>query len=567
MFSALPDGRHVVIGVGRTVEVWDVLEGRCRVTYPGALIGVNAVDPLGRYLVCYTGVVCFCPFDAPPASMQLSRLGGYNEQQAITAEFSKHVAEAVRALESKQLAVAAKSYACARGCQGYDTDARTKALYEQLLPAMTRTRIACIRRVRDLMDGTGRLRHNRSENLDLHGSRLACLQWNVVGVLDLPAGKRVWELSLEQAPAAISLLPSGKHLAVAGDRSSKSSIANMVQVWDIEAGTLVCSFKDHRSPVTALTRAQEDGQFVTGDKNGEIRLWDVGLQKCIRTFEGRPGRDVKTLTYVSGLNRLCVTYGYHNATGASFDLQPVDVFDFDTGSLVQRSPCLKGAPKHVVVDSSRRALIMNSDRHVEVFDLSSGKVIFGVEAPAGVHKSGVFKGKPYWPGLEGLVATPDGRFAIFLQTGQRSEPIGVYALSLVTGQFQEKLAIVTDPETRNYPLAMTSDGRFLIGDGGPGLVMWEIEWELEAPDPQEGLLIAAKQEAAHQEQKKARQDAEAKARREAEDKARREAEDKARREAEAKAEAEAAARREAEEKAKKAGFLGRVSSFFKKDKG
>ena len=82
-----------------------------------------------------------------------------------------------------------------------------------------------------------------------------------------------------------------------------------------------------------------------------------------------------------------------------------------------------------------------------------------------MHKSPVlFKGKPYWPGLEGLVATPDGRFAIFLQTGRRSANRCLRAF-VGHGAVSRKVGHCDNAETRNYPLAMTSDGRFPIGDG------------------------------------------------------------------------------------------------------
>src|SRR5262249_28724234 len=54
----------------------------------------------------------------------------------------------------------------------------------------------------------------------------------------------------------------------------------------IRAGTLVKSFNGHETTVKSVAMSTDGQQILSGDEEGNVKLWDVGSGNAVRTFKG-----------------------------------------------------------------------------------------------------------------------------------------------------------------------------------------------------------------------------------------------------------------------------------------
>jgi WD repeat-containing protein 48 len=63
-----------------------------------------------------------------------------------------------------------------------------------------------------------------------------------------------------------------------------------VRLWDPRAGSKVAKLRGHTDNVRALALSHDGTKALSGSSDGTVKLWDVGLQRCVQVREtGRQG--------------------------------------------------------------------------------------------------------------------------------------------------------------------------------------------------------------------------------------------------------------------------------------
>jgi WD40 repeat protein len=144
---------------------------------------------------------------------------------------------------------------------------------------------------------------------ELHGHREGELQLEVSRDGRLVAGcgnragddadLRLWDLNTGRELARFArragpthhpaFSPDGRWLAVATEHPNGPNANEMVQVWEVATGKLLCSLAGHKETVTALTFSGDSQIVATGGVDRTVRLWDLASGQEIKRFLGHEG--------------------------------------------------------------------------------------------------------------------------------------------------------------------------------------------------------------------------------------------------------------------------------------
>lgn len=92
-----------------------------------------------------------------------------------------------------------------------------------------------------------------------------------------------------------------------------SSEDQTVKVWDTRTGTIQRNYQ-HTHPVNDVVIHPNQGELVSADRGGNIRVWDLGESKC--THQLIPAEDVSVSSVsvasdgsllAAGNNKVCLT--------------------------------------------------------------------------------------------------------------------------------------------------------------------------------------------------------------------------------------------------------------------
>ena len=59
-----------------------------------------------------------------------------------------------------------------------------------------------------------------------------------------------------------------------------------VRLWDPRAGSKVAKLRGHTDNVRALALSHDGTKALSGSSDGTVKLWDVGLQRCVQVKPG-----------------------------------------------------------------------------------------------------------------------------------------------------------------------------------------------------------------------------------------------------------------------------------------
>jgi WD40 repeat protein len=104
---------------------------------------------------------------------------------------------------------------------------------------------------------------------------------------------QLWDLETGRLLRTFKGLGNWKVLSVAfspdGTRVLSSGADNTVKLWDVTTGQLLLNFEGHTAPVNSVAFSPDGSGALSGSTDGTIRLWDAGTGKLLRSFEGHRG--------------------------------------------------------------------------------------------------------------------------------------------------------------------------------------------------------------------------------------------------------------------------------------
>ena len=79
-----------------------------------------------------------------------------------------------------------------------------------------------------------------------------------------------------------------------------------VRLWDPRDGSKVAKLRGHSDNVRALALSHDGTKALSGSSDGTVKLWDVGLQRCVQVWrvkgEGRRSGDWRGSLHAMYLN-------------------------------------------------------------------------------------------------------------------------------------------------------------------------------------------------------------------------------------------------------------------------
>jgi WD40 repeat protein len=193
---------------------------------------------------------------------------------------------------------------------------------------------------------------------------------------------------------AVAMSADGR-LAVSGARDE------MLKVWDLVTGRMLCTLEGHRDRVTAVAMTPNGKLAVTAAWNDSLKVWDLENGRVLRTLAGNlcvavssdgkravaasasndnilkvwdleTGREIRTLAgHSDSVNAVAVSADWHRAVSASSD-HTLMVWDLETG---QNLCTLKGHRSDVwAVEMSvdgKCAISASGDTTLRVWDLET----------------------------------------------------------------------------------------------------------------------------------------------------------------------------------------------------
>jgi G protein beta subunit-like protein len=80
---------------------------------------------------------------------------------------------------------------------------------------------------------------------------------------------------------------------------------NWIKIWDVRTQTVKRKY-DCKASVNALALHCNQGELISGDQNGVIRLWDLKADSCFQSVAPRPDTSIRSITINSGGDMACV---------------------------------------------------------------------------------------------------------------------------------------------------------------------------------------------------------------------------------------------------------------------
>ena len=266
-----PDGKRAVSGsFDRTVRIWDLETGKCRVTLKGHanLVRSVTITPDGKRILSGSYDNSVRIWDAE-SGRELKKL--YGHTNAIMA---------VVALQDNARALSG----------GFD---HTLRLWD-LVSGMCLEKIVCgaDEEKYDILS----IVVNPAETQTLTGHREGQIRlWN------LETGECLATLKgHSEEVLSVQITPNGR-FAVSGSND------RTVKIWDLETGTCVGTLEGHQSDVDSVA-ISPDGTFVasTGFTDGTVRLWDWKSGACLQVISLDANPDPVSITFSPDGSRLMV---------------------------------------------------------------------------------------------------------------------------------------------------------------------------------------------------------------------------------------------------------------------
>lgn len=147
--------------------------------------------------------------------------------------------------------------------------------------------------------------------------------------------------------------------ALTGDRD------NNMRLWDVKYGECLRTFVGHEEQVVSVAWSHDQCQVLSGSKDKTLRLWDVNSGRCIRVIGGHVGW-VKACAWTHDQQRVLIGGGD----------KTMRLWDLKTGQCLR---ILKGHTNNVRSvawsPDERLALSASDDKSLRLWDVESGRCL------------------------------------------------------------------------------------------------------------------------------------------------------------------------------------------------
>lgn len=166
------------------------------------------------------------------------------------------------------------------------------------------------------------------------------------------------DLVVDRGVGAMAETPSGRLVC--------GGVGKSLNEWDLNTGECVRSFRGHTDEVVWLLVSQAHGQLISGGKDATIRIWSLDKGTEVQVLGSFP-KWISDAALVDEEGRSFVTCGR----------ELMHFVADDSGSwTMQRSLEPEGLDKLAICSlPGGRIACSGDDRHIRIWDLSSGKVL------------------------------------------------------------------------------------------------------------------------------------------------------------------------------------------------
>jgi WD40 repeat protein len=464
---ALSADSRIAVSGGRdnTVRVWDVASGRClRTCGPHfdvesvalsadgrtAVFGCRSVLKLGwgvEVWNCGTAL----PVVAGPYELSAPATSATALEDA--AAYRGGLEDARRALAAGDYRTAAGHLRRARAVPGYRRRKEVVELWSGLYTRLRRSALAGgWVKFRLLVTVCGHSNSRNSVAVSGDGRTAISNSGEEVRIWDLVTGR--CRRTLEGHTGRVQSLS----LSADGRTAVSLQFDGTARLWDVVTGRCRRTLGGHRGPVESVALSANGRTAVTGGSDNTIRVWDVATGRCRRTIKSRTTQGV-WLVAVSGDGGVAVSQGSRYKLGKWQD-KPVRVWNLVSGR------CLRTLEKDTAIDvaissDGRTAVLSGLERDVQVWDLTRVRCLRlrslkGMAGPAAL--------------------SADGRTAVSCGNND------ILVWDVATGYCLRTLEGHTEYVSS---VALSADGSTAVsGSSDDGTVrVWTLDWELEECPP------------------------------------------------------------------------------------
>lgn len=269
-------------------------------------------------------------------------------------------------------------------------------------------------------------------------------------------------------------------------------------LWDVEGGGSPRALKGHRHAVRSACLSNDGRWLLSSSADCEIRLWEVDTGACrqVLTIDAEPNRNSGLPVRFDASGRRAVVGGPDSR---------IRLWDLRAGGPPQEVRTLYGASvKEIHLGDDGRMAAFDLGNQIVLCDLESGQVVhhldsgsvLSTEAAAlsadgrlalvgdrdgrlrswntAKRKVAATFERPPQKGFHTVRMTADGRFAV--SAGYWS------SITVWDVRRGRRIRLLDGHEPGAHGLRLTPDGRFVLAEQQGYARLWELDWELDAPE-------------------------------------------------------------------------------------
>jgi WD40 repeat protein len=162
---------------------------------------------------------------------------------------------------------------------------------------------------------------------------------------------------------ALCVSSDGQYAVTATENDSN------IRVWDLKSGLCLRTLEGHTAGVSCVVIMSDGHNVVSGSKDGTIKVWEPLGAHCIQTLEG----------HISKVNSLCVSgNGVHIISGS--EDRTIRVWDWHSGHCLH---VLEGHTESItsvnITPALHRIVSISEDQSMKIWDTESGKCLRTIE--------------------------------------------------------------------------------------------------------------------------------------------------------------------------------------------